>query len=472
MQRSIRSVVDGVKRVWARPAGHARIEPLPLVGHAWEMRKDPLALLLELTHAHGGIAPITLGPYTGHLVTEPGLVEEVFVQHPERYHRRTRVYLAMAEFLGQSILTTEGDDWRVHRRIVQPGFQKKRLATFADRIGGIAEEAFDGWLGEVDVAARMMEVTLRIVSEVLLGTKTSGHADAIGASVEAGQRYAESVMAAVFTLPPSIPTPRRIAFNRTLARIDEVAFSLIDEKTRAIAEGEAGDDVATMLLEARYEDGTPLERRRVRDELITLLAAGHETTSNALTWTLIRLSQHPDVRRRLREEVEGVLGGRTPGYDDVKRLTYTRWVFDESMRLHPPVWATGRCARVPHRLGNRDIAEGELLLISPYVTHRRPDLWDNAEGFDPERWRKLAPRGALPPFTFYPFGGGSRKCVGESFAYLEAVMLLAMLVQRYDLQLSGRPIRRLSQITMGTEGGVWMKVEPASPGAGRQAAAQ
>ena len=441
--------------------------PLPLVGHALAMRADPLRLLSSLARTHGGVAPLQIGPMRGHLVSEPALVGEVLVHHKSRYSRRTRVYEAMAEFLGRGILTTEGDDWRIHRRIVQPAFHRKRLASFTDSIVAITASNLDSWRGEIDVSAAMMGLTLRIVSEVLLGTKTESNAEDIGEAVDAAQRFTETVIAQVIAVPRFVPTARNRDFGRALVTLDRVAYEIIDERTRS---GARGDDCVSMLLDARYEDGQPLARRRIRDELVTMLAAGHETTSNALSWTLMRLSQHPEVRRRLVAEVDEVLEGRAPSFEDIAKLRYTRWVFDEAMRLHPPVWTTGRVALEPHTLGTRRIEKDDLLILSPYVTHRRADLWDNPEGFDPSRWEALSERGALAPFTFFPFGGGTRKCVGEAFAYLEAIVVLAMIAQRSELHLTARPVVPLPQITLGIAEGLWMQVAPRAPRQGSEAA--
>jgi cytochrome P450 len=442
---------------------HGPPPALPFVGHALALRRDPLRLLTALTREHGGMAPLRLGPLRGYLLSEPELVGQVFVAKKKHYSRQTPVYRAMAEFLGDGILTTEGADWRTHRRIVQPAFHKRRLARFTGDIARIGDEMLSRWRGELDVSDAMMRLTLRIVSEVLLGTRTDRDASDIGRAIDESQRYAEGVMGRLAPLPDFVPTPRDRAFRRARATLDRVAYGIIDARRAADA---PGDDVVGMLLEARYEDGRPLSRQRIRNELLTLLAAGHETTANALSWTLMRLSLHPEVARRLAAEVDEVLGDRLPTFDDLPRLTYTRRVFDEAMRLHPPAWVTGRVVTVGHELGGVTMRPEDFVLISPYVTHRRPDLWENPEGFDPDRWEALSKKGALKPFTFYPFGGGSRKCVGEAFAYLEATVLLALLAQRFRLELvGGRPIVPAPQITLGLASGLFMRVVPRAPAA-------
>lgn len=437
--------------LFSRSGGPRR---LPFAGHALAFRRDPLRVWRDLAREHGGVAPMQLGPLRGYLVTDPEHIGDVLVRKAKHYSRRTRVYEAMAAFLGRGILTTEGEDWRIHRRIVQPAFHRRRLASFASAIVDLTRSDLASWSGEVDVSERMMRLTLQIVSEVLLGTETDGHAEDIGHAIDEAQRYTEHVMSQVVEIPAHLPTPRNRTFQRSVATLDRIAYDLIDRRQRG---GERGDDAVSMLLDARYEDGSALSRTRIRNELLTLLAAGHETTSNALSWTLMRLSQHPDVARRVVEEVDRVIGERAPTFEDISQLTFTRWVFDETMRLHPPVWTTGRQAIEDHELGNTPIARGTIVILSPYVTHRRADLWDNPEGFDPDRWATLSERGALPPYTFYPFGGGRRKCVGEAFAYLEALLILACLAQAKRLELSDRTVVPSLQITMGFETGLWMR---------------
>lgn len=301
----------------------------------------------------------------------------------------------------------------------------------------------------------MMRLTLRVVSEVMLGTRTEADAAAIGEAIDVAQRYTEAVIVGAFELPAFVPTRRRRVFRRAVETLDRVAYGIVDERRRS---GERSDDVVSMLLDASYEDGAPVPRQQIRDELITLLVAGHETTSNALSWTLMRLSQHPEVARRLRAEVDDVLGGRPPAFADLPKLRYTRWVLDETMRLHPPAPTTGRLALEPHTLGGHPMNEGDLALISFYLLHRNSDVWENPEGFDPGRWEALSEPGALPRYAFAPFGAGTRKCIGEAFAYLEATIILAMIAQRYELHLTGRPVVPATQITLGMADGLWMRV--------------
>ncbi|HJK90713.1 MAG TPA: cytochrome P450 [Polyangiaceae bacterium LLY-WYZ-15_(1-7)] len=442
----------------------------PLLGHALAMRRDPLRFLTRLAAERGPMAPLHLGPVRGYLITGPTELEAVFRSKAKLYTRRTRVYDAMALFLGHGILTSEGEHWRKHRRIVQPAFHRRRLESWADTMVALADVHMDRWRGELDLADAMMRLTLDIVGRTLFGAATAQDATDVGRAMDAAQRWTEDLISGLFVFPPGVPTARNRRFQRAVATLDRVAYRLIDARlaarsaTRTAAPEEDGDDVLSMLVEARDEDGQPLPRKQIRDEVITLLAAGHETTSNALSWTLMLLSKHPEAMRRLREEVDAVLGERPPTAADVPKLTWARWVLDESMRLYPPAWTTGRFVAEAHELGGVAMTPGTFTLLSPWVTHRDPELWDDPEGFDPARWEALSKPGALPPFQFYPFGGGPRKCVGEAFAYLEATLILARIAQRMRLDLvPGHVVTPAPQITLGFEGGLKMHAAPREP---------
>ena len=430
---------------------------LPLLGHSLAMMRDPLALLLELQRERGDVAPFRLGRVRAHLVSHPELVDQVLRTKAKHYSRMTPVYRSMTRFVGHGILTSEGEHWKRHRRIVQPAFHRRRLRSFAGAMARVTGEHLERFSpgAEIDASDEMMRLTLGIVSETLLGTQTEGDAADIGAAIDAAQRYIEGVLSGFFEAPQALPTPGKRRLARANKTLDRVAYRLIEEKRKR-----PGDDVISMLVEARYEDGQELPDEQIRHEVITLMAAGHETTANALSWTLLLLSRHPDVRRELEAEVDEVLGGRAPDIDDLPKLTYARWVLEESMRLYPPAWTTGRLCRETHELQgehtlSHTIPEGHVVLVSPWVTHRRPDLWENPEGFDPGRWEALQAPGALHPFAFFPFGGGPRKCVGTEFAYLEATIVLAMIAQRFRLDLV--PAHRVEcapRITLGLKNGL------------------
>lgn len=435
------------------------IPRLPFLGHLLALQADPLRFLDRLAEQHAEIASIGMGPLRGHVVISPDLVGEVLREKGERYGRGTRVYKAMTGFLGYGILTSEGEHWRKHRRIVQPGFHPRRLQAFAETMTRVTSEGVDGWGDEIELREAMMRITLGIVGETLFGTQTGAIAEDVGRAVDAAQRYAEKVIGSIVVEPDFVPTRRNRDFQRHVARLDVLLYDLIDARMRSSARG---DDVLSMLVDARDEDGKPISRKQIRDEVATLLAAGHETTANALVWTFYRLSRHPEAGRKLRRELDEVLGGRVPTFADVPQLVQTARVLDESMRLHPPVWLTGRMAMEDHALGGHPIRKGDLLLISPWINHRHPRFWTDPEGFDPDRWAELE-KGARHPFQYYPFGGGPRKCVGAGFARMEGILALATIAQRVQLELvPGQRVEALPQITLGVRDPLRMAVRKRS----------
>ncbi len=431
---------------------------LPLVGHALAMAKDPLGLVLRLGQ-QGDVVPLRLGSVRAHLVGSAEGAEAVLRSQAKHYSRKTRVWDVMRMFLGDGILLTEGPQWKSQRRVVNPAFHRRRLASFADTMRGETDAMLAGWRDgqTLDVADAMMRLTLRIVSQTLFGTTTEADADVIADAVDRGQRYAEASMSGLNLVPVKVPTRRNRAFLRAIADLDRVALRLIETRRDELRAADAGDDVLTMLLEARTEDGEELPTKQIRDEVITLLSAGHETTANALAWTFYRLSRHPEVLRTLTAQIDEALGGEPPTPDDLARVPYARWVFDEALRLHPPAWITGRLVKEPHTLLGVPQRPGDVTLISPYVVHRRATTFANPEGFDPARWEALSQPKALPPFAFFPFGGGPRKCIGEAFAYLEALLVLVRVLQRFQLELvPGHPVVPAPQITLGLAQGLRM----------------
>lgn len=424
-----------------------------------DMRKDPLGFLSQLAeeHADAGLAPLRLGPVDGYLAFAPPIVEQVLRSSMRSFNRQTPVYRTLSRFLGQGILTSEGEQWRKHRRVVQPAFHRKRLRSFGDTMVRLADEAIDRWDGSIDLGEEMMRLTLSVVGETLFGTDMRWMAGELAPALDTAQRHTERVIAGLIPADESNTSRRGRRFERAVRTLDQLAYRLIDERRAA---GTEGDDVLGMLLAARDESGEPLPRKQVRDEVLTLVSAGHETTANALSWTLVRLSRHREVWQRLAGEVAGALGERKPTIEDLGSLGYVRQVLDESLRLHPPVWTLGRIADEPVDLGEGGarVEPGELVLLSPWVTHRLAALWPEPERFDPDRWAD--PDVPRHPFAFFPFGGGARKCVGEAFAYLEATLVLARIAQRVRLELAGPVPEPEPQITLGVGSGVQMHVRP------------
>jgi cytochrome P450 len=389
-----------------------------------------------------------------------------------RYVLRTnnRNYLKAEQYelvklvLGEGLLASEGDFWRRQRRLVQPAFHRRRIAGLASMMVAETERTLSrrsdsSWRrGEpFDVSQEMTDLTLRIVSKALFGPAADRDFERISDAQAVLGRYLDRMTATFFSLPHWVPTPANLRYRRALATLHGVMDGAIDERERG---GQRGDDLLSMLLEARDErTGEGMDKRQLRDEAMTLLFAGHETTAAALSWTWWLLGTHPEAESRLHEELDGVLAGRVPEFEDLPDLSYTRMVFQEATRLYPPAWIISRQSIEDDEVGGYRIPAGTTVLISSYVTHRNPRYWEDPEIFDPERF--LPERSAgRPEFAYLPFGGGPRKCIGDHFAMTEGVLILATIAQRYRLlPVPAHPVEPQPLLTLKPKRGIIVSLE-------------
>ncbi|MDQ6941759.1 MAG: cytochrome P450 [Candidatus Eremiobacteraeota bacterium] len=365
----------------------------------------------------------------------------------------------MRRLLGEGLLTSDEPRHLRQRRLVQPAFHRERVAGYAATMIALARAAAerlrDGETIAVDAA--MNRLSLRIAAATLFSADVDDDADAIGAAVTGAMEVFPASLgpfAELLDHLPFHPATRRFRVART--GLDAVIYRLIEERRR---EGIDRGDLLSMLLSSRDETGAAMPTELVRDEALTLLLAGHETTANALTWTWDALARNPAAQARLHAELDTVLGDRDPVPDDVTRLPFTRDVVAEAMRLRPPAWILGRRVIRPMRLGDWDVPAGSVLLAAQIVTHRNPRLWKDPEAFRPERWSN-GETAALPRFAYFPFGGGNRICIGESFAWTEAVLVLATLARRVRFAgLDPSPVPLDPLVTLRPGRPVLMRVE-------------
>jgi cytochrome P450 len=446
-------------RVAPGPRGHY------LVGNVPELRDDPLRLFIECGLEFGDVVRLHLGPITAHLVRHPDGVKHVLQDNNKNYGRQTRGFEALRETLGNGLITSEGSFWQRQRRIAQPGFHRQRIAGFAAIMVESATAMVERWAARgasagqpdrIDLTPELLRVTLRILGLSMFGLDLSDDAEAIGRAVTVVLEATRTSITSILEIPRFIPTPANRRFLEALATIDRVTLGLIAERR---AGGASKDDLLSMLLDARDEEtGEGMTDRQLRDELVTILGAGHETTSMALSWTAVLLSRHPGVRRKLEAELDVVLAGRAPGFSDIPKLQYTRMVLEEAMRLYPPAWIVGRNAIDDDEIGGYPIPAASLVFVSPWVTHRHPGLWDNPEGFDPERFAPGADE-ARPRYAYFPFGGGPHLCIGNSFAMMEATLVLATVAQRFHMDLvPGHPVEPEPMITIRPRHGVMVSL--------------
>lgn len=420
-------------------------------------RHDPLDLLTRTAAEYGPLATLPLGPVNLVVVTDPDLIEQVLVVQHAKFVKG-RGLDTTHRILGQGLLTSEGDFWRRQRRLAQPAFHKQRIVGYGETMVAFADRHVSAWRdGDVrDLLDELMRLTLAIAAQTLFSADVTADATAVGEALTTALEVVNERFGTVIRLPDSWPTPSNRRMRRAAETLDRVVYRLIDER---MASGEDNGDLLSMLLAARDEDGSGMSRQQLRDEAMTIILAGHETTANALTWTLHLLDNNPAAEAALHAELDTKLGGRLPTVADLPNLPYLEAVVYESMRLYPPAWTVGRQATEPVELGGYRFPAGTDFLLPMWVVHRRADFFPDPLAFRPERWLDgLARR--LPTYAYYPFGGGPRLCIGRGFALMEAPLLLAVLCQRFRYRrVPGHPVVPHPSITLRPRFGLKMKLE-------------
>jgi len=448
---------------------HARIAPgppgYPLVGNLIEFRRDVLQLGVDAARAYGDVVRFRLGPHVIHLINHPGLVEHVLVHNQTNYDRATRSAAQIALVCGQSLLTTSGAVWLRERRLAQPAFQQRRVDTFVPVMTSATGVMLDRWLNNVrddrplDIASELSRLTYTIVGKALFGADVSRDADIVECALGTLLDHTYARLERLVNLPLWVPSRRNRRFRDARLAIDRVVYRIINERR------EGHDDHADLLahLLRTVDDGASgtsgaMTNEQLRNETITLLLSGHETTANALSWTIFLLATHPEIERRFRSELAAVLGdAREPSLEDMTRLEYTGMVINEALRLYPPIWILERRAIQDDFIGGYRIPGGSTVVVSPFILHRHEAFWPNPDSFDPERFAAARIAGR-PAHAFLPFGAGPHHCIGAHFAQLEARLILAMLAQRYRLELvPNHPVEPKAGITLRLRHGLRMR---------------
>jgi cytochrome P450 len=420
--------------------GVRQLVPLPLpFGPLARSRRDPLGFLLGGIQRHGDVFRYQLGPLVFHLIAHPDHVKHVLLDNQKNYPRswyynRTRVVV------GEGLVTTEGAAWRRLRRMAQPAFHYQRVAALAEVMTGAIEVLRLSWRQyaqsgkPVDVAAEFVALTLQIVGRALLNIDLAGEAERVGQAVTTALGFLEHWLTHLLAPPLWVPTPRNLRARRALRTLDNLVHDIIRQRRRD-PQHDTGDLLAMLLAVRDEETGEGLTDVELRDQVLTFIGAGHETTAVALAWTVYLLSQHPAVDDRLSSEIAAVLDGRTPTAADLPRLPYTRQVIEESLRLYPPVYAVARDLVNDDTIGGFHIPARSMVVLSPYVTHHHPDIWPDPDTFDPDRFspERSADR---PRFAWFPFLGGPHQCIGQDLAMMEMTLAVAMLRQAFRFQLA------------------------------------
>ena len=398
-------------------------------------RRDILAFIVSIAREYGDLAYLRVGPVHLYMLNAPEEIKHVLVTHHKNFIKSRGLQFAR-RLLGEGLLTSEGEFHLRQRRLVQPAFHRQRIDAYGRTMAEYAlrmnEQWYDGM--ETDISQEMMRLTLAIAGKTLFNTDVEREADEIGQALSTAMDLFVNFTNPLVRILEKLPLPETRRFEKAKERLDATIYRMINERR---ASGKDQGDLLSMLLLAQdvEGDGTGMTDEQVRDEALTLLLAGHETTAVALTWTWYLLSQHPEVESKLHAELTEVLGGRPPVTKDLEHLRYTRQVLTEAMRLYPPAYTFGRMALHEYRIGEFTVPAHATISMCPYVVHRNSAFYTEPEKFLPERWTPEFEE-RRHKFAYIPFGGGPRVCIGEAFAWMEGVLVLATLAQHWQMRLA------------------------------------
>jgi cytochrome P450 len=421
-----------------------------------ERRQDPLAFFTRLAREYGDVTGLKLLNFRTLFISHPDDIEDMLV-NKARSFEKGRVMKANMRLFGEGLLTSEGDFWLRQRRLAQPAFHRARVAAYGTTMVEYAERSMRDWRGGEtrDIHEAMMQITLQVVGKTLFNTDLAHDAREVGETLETLLKLAADFGKSIL-IPLWVPTPRNLRARIGVRRIEKIIYRIIKQKR---AEARDTGDLLSMLLAVQDEDGSRMTDKQLRDETITLFLAGHETTANALSWTIWLLARNPRVNQKFLDELDGILAGRAPSFEDIPKLVYTAHVLAESMRLYPPAWGMARLAKEPVEVAGYKLVPGNGIACAQWVVHRDPRWFEEPEKFFPERWEgDLAKR--LPRFAYFPFGGGPRQCIGNSFALMEATLILATVAQRFRFRIDeNHPVKPLASITLRPAHGIRAMLE-------------
>jgi cytochrome P450 len=421
-----------------------------------DIGRDVLRFYDEWSRQYGDVVALRLAAWPAILVNNPDYIEHVLVKNHGNFIKFPFFFRHVRAIFGKGLLTSEGEVWHRQRRLMAPAFHDRRLAGYGAAIVRSTERMLENWrVDELrNVHADMMALTLSIAAKTLFDAEVESEVAEISQAFNAITDEIAVRFRLPFRIPDAVPIPGNIRYVRGVRRIDRLVNRIIRERRQ---QGGDRGDLLSMLMMAEDEQGRPMSEQQLRDEVITLLLAGHETTALALSWTWYLLSQHPDIDASLASELRRVLGDRRPAVSDLPQLSFTTQVLTEAMRLYPPVWGFGREAVGDFEIGGYRIPRGTTIIISPWVLHRNPRYFERPMEFRPERWSGDLAR-QLPRFAYIPFGGGPRICIGNRFAMMEAALILATVATHFRLEWQNdHPVVPFPSITLRPKEGIWVK---------------
>lgn len=423
------------------PKGHFLVGSLP------EYQRNPLGFLSDCATNYGDVVYLS-GLIPSYLLSHPDFIEEMLVKK-QQYLIKSQLGSIIKPLLGNGLLLSEGEFWKKQRHLINPAFHHARIKAYSSVMVEYTQQMLATWKdGEIrDIHHSMMNLTLAIATKTLFGSQVDRDVDTIEQAIKVTLKHFDirSTNLLLFLLPDWIPTPDNLRFQKAVKQLDTIIYRLIQEHRESRQES---DNLLSMLLNLQAEDGTRMSDKQVRDEVMTLILAGHETTALALSWAWYLLAKHPEVEAKLIAELQAVLAGRTPNLSDLRQLRYTEWVVLETMRLYPPIWVIPRTVKSDCEIGGYHVKKGHGLVASQWIVHRDERWFSEPDIFNPSRWdNDLIKR--LPSFAYFPFGGGSRICIGKSFAMMEACLVLATIAQNYKFTLvSQQPVKPWASLSL------------------------
>lgn len=451
-----------MKSVIEYPPGPSYILPYRLLR---KFLRDPLKLLIDISHTYGDIAHFKFGRQNVYLLNHPDYIEDVLVTNYKNFIK-SRGLQVSKRLLGNGLVTSEGEYHDLQRRLIQPTFYPKRVKSYADMMVKQAVIMGNSWHDGtiLDIHKEMKKLTLAIICKTVLGYDIEAEHDEVGDALLTCMKYFNRLLMPFGELIAKIPLlPINKGFQKAKRDLDSIVYTMIKEHRKKLDKGheKEDDDLLSTLLQAQDEEAGigRMTDQQLRDEVMTIFLAGHETTANALTWTYYLLSENPTTETRLQEELHSIFGNRTTiTVDDVPRLEFTEKILTESMRLYPPAWALGRQVIDDYKVGGYTIPKGSIILMSQYVMHRDPRYFPEPNRFYPERWTEEFKK-QLPRFSYFPFGGGTRGCIGEPFAWLEAILLLATICRQWRMKhVPSHKVELKPLITLRPKYGMHMKI--------------
>jgi len=415
------------------------------------MQQNPLDYFTAMAQKYGDVSGMRIGKFRSLFINHPDLIEDVLVNNARKYHKG-RILRANKYLFGEGLLTSEGDFWLRQRRLAQPAFHRARVNAYAATMAEYTEQLIATWRNgeERDIHEEMMQLALRIVSKTLFDADVTRDAKEVGETLDVLLDIAANFGRTIL-VPLWVPSPRNIRAKLGIKRLEKVIYRIIADRR---ASGRDAGDLLSILLQAQDEDGMHMNDRQLRDETITLFLAGHETTANTLAWTWWLLAQNPAVEKKFHDELDDVLRGRAPDVDDLPKLAYLSNVLTESLRLYPTAWGMARLAAEEHEIAGYPVRRGYGVAFAQWVIHRDARWFDDPLEFRPERWENGLAR-QLPRFAYFPFGGGPRQCIGNTFALMEASVVLATIGQKFRFVLApGHKVTPLASITLRPKTGI------------------